>query len=93
MEAIIQAREWNVASLNEFRAFFKLRALKTFEEINPDTAVATTLAKLYPTANDVELYPGLLAEATRNRMDPAQGLCRVPFQSVSGAVADSLGRE
>lgn len=91
-EALMQAREWNVASLNEFRAFFNLRALETFEEINPDKDVAATLAKLYPTPNDVELYPGLLAEATRNRLDPGQGLCRMPFPSVSGAVTNSLRR-
>lgn len=89
-EAIMQAREWNVASLNEFRAFFNLKALTTFEAINPDKTVAATLAQLYPTANDVELYPGLLAEAIRTRMDPAEGLCRVPFLSVTDAVTDSL---
>lgn len=81
-EAIMQAREWNVVSLNEFRAFFHLKPLETFEEINPDPAVAATLAKLYPTANDVELYPGLIAEAVRTRMDPAEGLCRMLFPSV-----------
>lgn len=88
----MQAREWNVASLNEFRAFFNLKALETFEEINPDKDIAATLAKLYPTANDVELYPGLLAEAVRVRMDPAEGLCRMPFPCVSAAVTDSHDR-
>lgn len=40
---IIQARKWNVASLNEFRQFFHLKSYETFEEINPDPYIATTL--------------------------------------------------
>lgn len=74
-EAIILGREWNVASLNEFRAFFNMSRLEKFEDINPDPVVAANLQKLYATTDDVELYPGLFAEVTGERMDPAVGIC------------------
>lgn len=83
MAAIIQARDWNVATLNEFRSFFNLTTLNTFEEINPDPVVANNLRTLYKTPNDVELYPGLFAEATRPRMDPAVGICKNNFYNDS----------
>ena len=55
---IMQARKWQVGSLNEFRAFFNLKTYKTFEEINPDPYVASTLRKLYDHPDLVEMYPG-----------------------------------
>ena len=42
-----QARNWRLASLNEFRKFFKLEPHKTFESINPDPQVAEHLRRLY----------------------------------------------
>ena len=72
---IIQARKWQVASLNEFRAFFNLKKHKTFEDINPDPYVANTLRKLYDHPDMVEMYPGMFLEDTKPRMDPGMGLC------------------
>ena len=42
-----QARSWNLATLNEFRKFFKLKPYDTFEEINDDPEVAQSLKDLY----------------------------------------------
>lgn len=57
---ILQARKWQVATLNEFRLFFGLQAHKTFTEINADPYVADTLQKLYDHPDLVELYVCLL---------------------------------
>lgn len=73
---IVQARKWQVASLNEFREFFDLKKYTTFEEINPDPYVADTLRKLYEHPDHVEMYPGMFLEASKPRMDPGMGLCK-----------------
>jgi Animal haem peroxidase len=70
---IIQARSWNLASLNEFREFFGLTRHKTFEDINPDAA--EKLRNLYDSPDAVELYPGLVAEKPKPPMEPGSGLC------------------
>ena len=72
---IIQARSWNLASLNEFRKFFQLSPHQTFEDINPDPLVAEKLKRLYDHPDFVELYPGLVAEEAKKAMTPGSGLC------------------
>lgn len=72
---IMQARQWNLASLNEFRLFFGLKAHETFEEINPDPIVAKKLKNLYDSPDFVELYPGLTAEKAKPPRAPGSGLC------------------
>jgi linoleate 8R-lipoxygenase/9,12-octadecadienoate 8-hydroperoxide 8R-isomerase len=72
---IQQARSWNLASLNEFRAYFNLAPHGTFEEINPDPEVAEQLKRLYDHPDFVELYPGLAVEAAKPLMVPGSGLC------------------
>ncbi|KFY70876.1 hypothetical protein V499_08898 [Pseudogymnoascus sp. VKM F-103] len=72
---IMQARQWNLASLNEFRLFFGLKAHETFEEINPDPIVAKKLKNLYDSPDFVELYPGLTAEKAKPPQAPGSGLC------------------
>lgn len=72
----MQARKWNVASLNEFRGFFNLKRYTTFEEMNPDPYVASTLKKLYDHPDQVEMYPGMFLEASKPRMDPGMGICK-----------------
>ncbi|TAQ83976.1 hypothetical protein B7494_g7707 [Chlorociboria aeruginascens] len=72
---IIQARSWNIASLNEFRAFSGLTPHATFEDINPDPIVAEKLRTLYDHPDRVELYPGLVAEKPKPPMSPGSGLC------------------
>ena len=72
---IIQARSWNLASLNEFRKYFNLAPHKTFEDINPDPYVAEQLKRLYDHPDFVELYPGMAIEEAKVPMAPGSGLC------------------
>ncbi|KAF4618994.1 hypothetical protein G7Y89_g14852 [Cudoniella acicularis] len=72
---ILQARKWQVASLNEFRDFFGLKAHKTMEEINPGPEIADLLRKLYNHPDMVELFPGLFIEDTNPAMAPGHGGC------------------
>lgn len=72
---IKQARSWNLATLNEFRKFFNLSAYKTFEEINPDPYISDQLRRLYDHPDLVEMYPGLVVEATKEPVAPGSGLC------------------
>ena len=44
---MLQARKWEIATLNEFREFFGLERHKTFEDINEDEEVANNLRDLY----------------------------------------------
>ncbi|KAI2634752.1 linoleate diol synthase precursor [Hypomontagnella submonticulosa] len=71
---ISQARDWHVATLNEFRQHFGLKKHDTFEDINPDPAVAGKLMALYDSPDSVELYPGLVAEKPKPPMS-GSGLC------------------
>ncbi|KAG0652625.1 9,12-octadecadienoate 8-hydroperoxide 8R-isomerase [Hyphodiscus hymeniophilus] len=68
-------RQWNLASLNEVRLFFKLKPHATFLEVNSDPAVADALQSLYDTPDDIELYPGLQAEEGKQPFLPGSGLC------------------
>ena len=81
---IEQSRNWQVASLNEFRQFFGLKEHKTFEDINSDKDVAEALRQLYEDPNNVELYPGLMAEEAKKNMVPGSGLC--PGYTISRAI-------
>jgi hypothetical protein len=81
---IEQARKWNVASLNEFRKFFKLEPHKKFTDINPDPEIARGLAELYDHPDLVEMYPGLLTESAKIPIVPGSGLC--PGFTVSRAI-------
>ena len=60
---IMQAHSWKLASLDEFRKFFKPVPHKTFEGVNPDPYVAGRLKRLYDHPDFVELYPGLVEDA------------------------------
>jgi hypothetical protein len=81
---IIQARKWQLASLNEFRDFFGLKRHETMEDINPDPHIADTLRALYDHPDMVELYPGLFIEDAKPAMNPGCGGC--PPYSVGRAV-------
>ena len=86
---INQARKWGLATLNEFRAFFKLAKHETFEDINRDKAVADQLRHLYDHPDFVELYPGLVVEEAKIPQVPGSGLC--PSFTVSTAIlADAV---
>lgn len=71
----MQSRAWNLASLNEFREYFKLAPHKTFESINPDPKVAKALQKLYGHPDNVEIYPGIVVEGAKKSISPGSGLC------------------
>ncbi|TVY26923.1 Psi-producing oxygenase A [Lachnellula hyalina] len=86
---IIQARSWNLASLNEFREFTGLTKHATFEDINPDPEVAKKLRNLYEHPDYVELYPGLVAEKAKPPMSPGSGLC-VNFTTSYAILSDAV---
>ena len=72
---IKQARNWNLATLNEFRAFFGLEKHETFESINSDPQVAESLKHFYDHPDFVEIYPGMAIEEAKPSMAPGSGLC------------------
>ncbi|GAB1202587.1 hypothetical protein APSETT445_001206 [Aspergillus pseudonomiae] len=63
MLGIQQGREWGLASLNEFRRFFKLKTYSTFVEA------------LYGHPDNIELYVGIQAEEAKKPCFPGSGLC------------------
>lgn len=86
---IKQARAWNVATLNEFRKFFKLEPHKSFSDITKNTEVARSLKALYQHPDYVELYPGLVAEDAKDPLEPGSGLC--PGYTISRTIlADAV---
>ncbi len=86
---IKQARQWNVATLNEFRKFFKLAPHSTFDDITKDAQVAQSLKALYGHPDYVEMYPGLVAEDAKDPIEPGSGLC--PGYTISRAIlADAV---
>ena len=76
MLGIIQARFWNLASLNEFRRFFNLAPHRAFEGNNPHPYVTEQLKRLYDHPDFVELYPDIICEAPKEAMTP--GLASSP---------------
>lgn len=84
-----QARQWNVATLNEFRKFFKLEPHKTFADITRNEEVAHALEALYQHPDYVELTPGLVAEDCKDAYEPGSGLC--PGYTISRTIlADAV---
>ncbi|KAK7739055.1 hypothetical protein SLS53_005953 [Cytospora paraplurivora] len=81
---IQQGRDWGLASFNEFRAFFKLKPFTSFEEINSEPGIAEALEALYGHPDNVELYPGLMAEESKVPFSPGSGLC--PGFTISEAI-------
>lgn len=81
---ILQGRRWNVAGLNEFRKQFGLKPYEKFEDINPDEDVAASLRALYQRPDNVELYPGLVAEAAKEPRVPGVGIA--PTYTISRVV-------
>ena len=74
---IKQARSWNLATLNEFRAFFNLEKHESFESINSDPKIANALRHFYDEPDLVELYPGLVVEEAKylTGFEAGNGLC------------------
>jgi hypothetical protein len=84
MLGIIRGRRWNLAGLNEFRKHFGLKPYATFEDINSDPQVADALRNLYQHPDQVELYPGLVAEEAKKPMAPGVGIA--PTYTISRVV-------
>ncbi|KAJ7174160.1 heme peroxidase [Mycena crocata] len=61
---ILQARQWGVCTMNEFREFLSLKKFDDFEDWNPDPAVANAARRLYGHIDNLELYTGLQCEET-----------------------------
>ncbi|EQK99321.1 linoleate diol synthase [Ophiocordyceps sinensis CO18] len=80
---IIQARKWQVASLNEFRQFFGLKRHETFGDISSNPDIAKLLEKLYTDPDMVELYPGLVIEDAKPVRNAGSGC---PTYTVGRAV-------
>ncbi|KAF3921896.1 hypothetical protein ABW20_dc0100712 [Dactylellina cionopaga] len=81
---IEQSRAWELASLNEFRAFCGLKEHETFEDINSDPKVADALRQLYGHPDYVEIYPGIVIEEPKVPMTPGAGL--LPGYTISTAI-------
>ncbi|RYP00278.1 hypothetical protein DL763_000889 [Monosporascus cannonballus] len=81
---ILQARKWQVGSLNEFREFFGLKRYSQFKDISSNKDIQDILEKLYTHPDMVELYPGLMVEDIKPAMNPGCGIC--PTYSVGRAV-------
>lgn len=82
----LQARNvFNVCTLNEFRRYLNLKPYDTFEEWNPDVTVARAAELLYGDIENMELYPGLMAECTKPFM-PGSGVC--PGQTTGRGILD-----
>ncbi|KAB8078973.1 heme peroxidase [Aspergillus leporis] len=86
---IVQARKWQLASLNETRDFFKLKRHETFEDVNSDYEIADLLRKLYDDPDMVEMYPGLFLEDIKPRMDPGHGGC-TPYTVGRAVFSDAV---
>ncbi|KAI1879029.1 hypothetical protein JX265_003206 [Neoarthrinium moseri] len=82
----LQAREvFNVCTMNEFRRYLNLKPYENFEEWNQDTTVARAAELLYGHIENLELYPGLMAECTKPAM-PGSGVC--PGQTTGRGILD-----
>lgn len=82
----LQARNaFNVCTMNEFRAYLNLKKYASFEEWNPDKETARSAELLYGHIDNLELYPGLMAECTKPAM-PGSGVC--PGQTTGRGILD-----
>lgn len=57
-----------------FRQYLNLQPYKDFEDWNPDKETARAAELLYGHIDNLELYPGLMAEVTKKAM-PGSGVC------------------
>ena len=60
--AVAQARRNRLASYNDYRVAFGMQRAQSFEEITSNPRIATILRDLYAEPDNVEFYPGLMAE-------------------------------
>jgi len=71
--------------LLRFRAYLNLQPYKDFEDWNPDKETARAAELLYGHIDNMELYPGLMAEVTKKPI-PGSGVC--PGQTTGRGILD-----
>ncbi|KAK6537517.1 hypothetical protein TWF694_011700 [Orbilia ellipsospora] len=64
---ILQARKWEIGTLNDFREFFGMKRHDTFESINRDPELSQALQDLYEDVDKVEFYPGIFCEGGQGK--------------------------
>ncbi|KAL8697068.1 MAG: hypothetical protein Q9224_002486 [Gallowayella concinna] len=60
---ILQARKWEIGTLNDFRDFFGLGRHESFKAISKNVEIQNALRDLYDHPDKVELYPGIFCES------------------------------
>ena len=71
--------------VTRFRRYLNLKPYENFESWNPDKKVARNAELLYGHIDNLELYPGLMAECTKPAM-PGSGVC--PGQTTGRGILD-----
>lgn len=80
-------KDWALCTMNEFRHFLGLKTYSSFSEWNPDPKVYKAAEMLYGDIENLELYPGLMAEEAKPSI-PGSGLC--PGYTISrGILSDA----
>ncbi|GAA5864064.1 hypothetical protein JCM1840_000691 [Sporobolomyces johnsonii] len=79
----VARNDWACASLNEFRKFLNLTTYTSFEQWNPDPAIANAARELYHDVANLELLPGLAAEQPKPTQ---QGSGLGPGYTISRAI-------
>ncbi|KAK8929096.1 hypothetical protein H634G_03383 [Metarhizium anisopliae BRIP 53293] len=68
---ILQARKWEIGTLNDFRDFFGLPRHATFESVTKNVEIQNALRDLYEHPDKIELYPGIFCESDEHMgLDP-----------------------
>lgn len=70
---------------NRFRRYLNLKPYESFNDWNDDVTVARAAELLYGHIENLELYPGLMAECTKPAM-PGSGVC--PGQTTGRGILD-----
>ncbi|SBW21907.1 hypothetical protein FDG2_2165 [Candidatus Protofrankia californiensis] len=66
VQSILQAREVQVASYNDYRANCRFPRVTDFNQISADARVQQALCDLYGTVDRIEYYVGIFAEDLRS---------------------------
>ncbi|KAH7018578.1 putative prostaglandin G/H synthase 2/cyclooxygenase 2, pgh2/cox2 [Microdochium trichocladiopsis] len=68
---ILQARKWEIGTLNDFRQIFELPRHASFESVTANVEIQNALRDLYESPDKIELYPGIFCESdARMGLDP-----------------------
>jgi hypothetical protein len=89
IDGIRHGRELGTCTLNELRRLCHLRPYRSFLEMNADPTISASLRSLYGHPENVELYPGLVAEQAKARQS-GTGLCAgrtITYAILADAVA------